>query len=105
MVESYVADPNEENVMSKMLTAIAAAGAALMLAVVAPQPAEAQNNGAAFLGGLIVGGALNAARPPVYAPAPTYVAPPVYQPVCTWQNQRYYDPYTGWGYRRVQVCQ
>ena len=104
MAESGTTGPDEENVMSKMLTAFAAAGAALMLAVAAPQPAEA-NEGAAFLGGLIVGGALNAGRPPVYAPAPTYVAPPVYQPRCVWQQQKYYDPYTGWGWRRVQVCQ
>lgn len=55
-----------------------------------------------FVGGLIVGGALNPNRPPTYSPAPVYVVPA--QPRCYWQTERYYDPYRGWLTRRVQVC-
>ena len=86
----------------KLAVAFAAAG---MIAASIPAPATAGNNAAAgFVAGAIIGGALSASRPPVYAPVPTYqVAPqPVYRNC--WQRQKFYDPYVGWVWRRVYVC-
>jgi len=90
--------------INKLAIAIGAAG---MLAA-SFVPAQAANEAGAFIGGLLLGGAL-APRPYVAPPpGPGYVVPapaPVYVPPrCYWTNQRYYDPYAGWVIRRVQVC-
>lgn len=52
----------------------AVVGAALAAAVLSPMQAQAGNEAGAFIGGLIVGGAIGSARP-VYRPAPVYIAP------------------------------
>ncbi|MFZ1814426.1 MAG: hypothetical protein WBO55_19605 [Rhizobiaceae bacterium] len=94
--------------MSRLTTKLAVVATAGAILAAAAMPAAAGNNaGAAFLGGLIVGGVLSANQPPIYAPAPVYqVAPqPVYQPQCWYKNRQVQDPYTGqWVWRQVQVC-
>ncbi len=77
-----------------------AAGAAAMIAGSAAAPAQATHQFghlAAGVGlGLLIGGALNANRPPIYAPAPVYVQPaPVYvqpQPVYVQPQPVYAQP-------------
>jgi hypothetical protein len=83
------------------------AASAVMLTIGAPAPAQAGKEGAAFFGGLLLGGALGAgARPAYTAPPPVYVAPqPYYQPRCWWEKRRISDGYGGWHWRRVQVCE
>jgi hypothetical protein len=84
--------------------ALAVAGAtALTFGMQAP--ANAGNEGAAFLGGFL-GGALAAGSRPVYvapAPAPIYVQPQPYQR-CWMEKRRMNDGYGGWHWRHVQVC-
>jgi hypothetical protein len=69
-------------------------GGAVAIAVLAPLPSHAGNEAGAFIGGLIVGGALGSARP-VYRPAPVYIAPApgVYvQPAPVYQQPVYVQP-------------
>jgi hypothetical protein len=92
---------------------LAAATAAVVASGYAPAEAASGREVGAFLGGLVVGGAISANRPPYVAapvyvqPRPVYVQPaPVYvQPVCRWQNRRFWDPYIGaYVIRRERVC-
>lgn len=94
--------------------AVATAVAAMALTSFQGQASAGGKEAGAFLGGLLLGGALGAQRPVYAQPAPVYVQPrpvyvqpqPVYvQPRCTWQNVQVYDPYVGaYVYRRQQVC-
>lgn len=96
--------------MTRILTALAAAGAIALTAVAAPQQAEARGRGGAVAAGVIGGLALGAiigsqARGGYYgAPYGYYGGPVYYRPNCWWTRQRVWDGYGGWHVRRVRVC-
>jgi hypothetical protein len=98
--------------MNKAL--IVAAAAAIAVAGISSQPAQAGSRGGAVaagvIGGLaagaIIGGAIAGPRyygPPAYEPAPVYVEPPV---SCYWtRGEPVWDGYRGvWVRPRVKVC-
>jgi hypothetical protein len=96
---------------SKSLTALAAAATLAVVAVAAPQPAEARGGAlaAGIIGGLAAGAILGAAvNGPYYGYGPGYYygpAPVYYGPHCFWSRQRVWDGYAGaWYVRRVRVC-
>jgi hypothetical protein len=94
--------------MYKTLTAVVAAGALAIGAVVAtPQTAEARCYGCAVgagvIGGLAAGAIIGSAFARPYYGYGYYGGPVYYGPRCWWQRQRVYGPY-GWGWRRVRVC-
>jgi hypothetical protein len=108
------AHPGGSLMNSTLRNAMIGVAAASMLAVSVPAPAHAKiNSGAAFVGGLLLGGALaNAAQggykyvaPPVYQPA----YQPVYVPTCHYVTKYRWewDPYIGANVQKpytVQVC-
>ena len=102
--------------MTKTLTALAAAVTFAVVAVAAPQPAEARGGriAAGIIGGLaagaIIGGIASQGGyyggPYDYYGGPGYYygpGPVYYGPHCYWTRQRVWDGY-GWYPRRVRVC-
>lgn len=103
---------------STLRNAMIGVAAASMLAVSVPAPAHAKvNSGAAFVGGLLLGGALaNAAQggykyvaPPVYQPVYQPAYQPVYVPTCQYVTKYKWewDTYIGANVQKpytVQVC-
>ena len=95
--------------MTKPLTALAAAATLGLVAVTAPQPAEAHGSGGAIAAGIIGGLAAGAiigsaaAHGPYYGPGYYYGAGPAYYDGCYWTRQRVWDGW-GWRFRPVRVC-
>ncbi len=99
--------------MSFLKRNIVLAAAAALIAVSAPQPANATHEiGHAIAGGIIggiIGGAIvnNQRRyqqQPVYQ-QPVYQQPVYVQPACGWQKTKIWDPYIGaWVFQKQWVC-
>lgn len=106
--------------MKHVVIGLAAAG---LLALAAPQTAQARCNGcgvaAGVVGGLaagaIIGSAIAGSGPVYAAPAPVYVEPPpppvyyeapayVEGPVCHTVKRRIYIDGVGWRWSREEVC-
>jgi hypothetical protein len=108
-------DPARERVMmTKTLTAIAAAGVLTVATLATPQPAQAHYHGggvaAGIIGGLAAGAIIGAAvNGPYYGgyygPGYYYAPGPAYYggPSCYWTHRRFWDGW-GWHVRRVRVC-
>jgi hypothetical protein len=103
---------------SKTFTAIAAAATLAIVAIAAPQPAQAGGRhggavAAGIIGGLAVGAIIGGIASQnryygpgySYGPGPAYYGPgPVYYgPRCYWTRERIWDGW-GWRSRRVRVC-
>ncbi len=96
--------------LTKILTTFAAAATLAVVAVAAPQPAEARGGAlaAGIIGGLAAGAIIGsaAAQGPYYGYGPGYYygpGPVYYGPRCDWARQRVWDGW-GWYVRRVRVC-
>ena len=95
--------------ITKPLTALAAAATLGLVAVTAPQPAEAHGSGGAIAAGIIGGLAAGAiigsavAHGPYYGPGYYYGAGPAYYGGCYWTRQRVWDGW-GWRFQPVRVC-
>ena len=98
--------------MMKTLTALATAGMIAAVAVAAPSPAQAGNEGAiasGVVGGLAAGAIIGSAFAPrygygyAYAPEPVYYGGPYAYSRCHLVRQKVWTDY-GPRWRRVRVC-